>query len=667
MNPAAETTLSFTLADLAISPLNVRFNEKDANAVEALSASIVEQGLLEQLLIHPAPEGAKWAQRAKGSAKAGKGEPASFGVLAGGRRYRAIRLAVERGLLPPTFPIRCVIKDLSDQQIVLLSLSENLLRRDLQGYEVHAAIARLRGLGMSIGEIARNLGQASDWVAQQARLGELHPPIFAAYCAGEIDVEQARAFASTEEQALQAAAWEHFARRSSWDRQPQQIRAFYKVGDHQLAKLLRLVGEEAYRAAGGHFELDLFAADQEHRGRVADEALLQKLAEEALNDCRALIRQDTNRPNLRFAAQPPQHHGFNDTSLEIWCDSAEDLPNPVPDDAILATLEIADTGKVIHRFWWVSRKAKADFEGGKAPTSRAASELLGGRDLETEALTNPALYAKDARAIARDEHGFSAAGLEVCLSIRRDLLRWGLVTEAHANGGLAARFVIFALLRTELGKESAAQLGVRQLTSAYGQEDNEDRELVKTYCQSPARDAFTAEVERLMAADWITEKDVGKAFSAFLDIGLGAQDRAAAVLAGLLLKRSANAPGFKVPLHDALASELGLDADQARRAWTPDHHFTGLLPKMRRMELAQPFVPADAFKGWKGLADKQLSAATAHVLAAQRDWVHPVVSFDFEGFRSSGDGTLRAVFDARERAERDPSASSSAAVGEPVT
>lgn len=630
--PPPEATLHFTLADLAISPLNVRFNEADANAVEALSASIVEQGLLEQLLIHPAPEGAKWAKRTKACAKFGQTEPAAFGVLAGGRRYRAIRLAVERGLLPRDFPIRAVIKDLSDQQIVLLSLSENLLRRDLQGYEVHAAIARLRGLGMTIGEIARNLGQSSDWVAQQARLGELHPPIFEAYAGGAIDVEQARAFAATEDLALQAAAWEHFARRQNWERRPEHIRAFYKVGDHQLAKLLRLVGEDVYRAAGGMFELDLFAGDQDHRGRIADEALLQRLAEEKLDAERARIRVEALRRDLRFAAQPPQHHGYNDTSLEIYVDRPADLGMDLPDEAICATLELTAGGQPIVRFWWTSRKAKADSERGTFPNSPAASELIGGRDLETEALTNPGLYAKDARAIARDEHGFTSAGVEVCLSIRRDILRWGLVTEAHANGGLAQRFVIFAMLRVELGKESAAQLGVRQLTSAYGQEDNEDRELVKAYCQSPARDAFAAEVEALMAADWMTEKDLGEAFAAYLQIGHGAQDRAAAVLAGLLLKRSANAPGFKVPLHDALAEQLGLDALQARRAWTPDHHFAGLLPKLKRMELAQPFVPADAFRQWKGLADKPLAAATAHVLAARPDWVHPVVSFDFEGF-----------------------------------
>lgn len=629
--PPPEATLHFTLADLAISPLNVRFNEADANAVEALSASIVEQGLLEQLLIHPAPEGAKWAKRTKACAKYGQTEPAAFGVLAGGRRYRAIRLAVERGLLSADFPIRAVIKDLSDQQIVLLSLSENLLRRDLQGYEVHAAIARLRALGMSIDDIARNLGQAPGWVAQQARLGELHPPIFQAYAAGTIDVEQARAFAATSDLALQAAAWEHFARRQNWERQPHQIRAFYKVGDHQLAKLLRLVGEDAYRAAGGLFELDLFAGDQQHHGRIADEELLQRLAEEKLDAFRAGIRVAAQRRDLRFAAQPPQHHGYNDTSLEIYVDSAADLDVLLPDEAICATLEVIETGKPIVRFWWASRKAKADFEGGKVPAS-AGGTPAEERELESDALVSPALYGKDARAIARDEHGLSASGLEVCRSIRRDILRWALLRDSEAGGSLGQDFVIFALLRSKLGTTGASELGVLKLETPFYARDEEDAELVKAYCQNGGREDFTYWVEALIAADWMTEKDLGKAFDAFLGLRYFERGRAAAVLAGLLLKRSANAPGFKVPLHDALAKELGLDAEQARRAWTPDHHFAGLMPKLKRMELAQPFVPADAFRQWKTLADKPLAAATAHVLAARPDWVHPVVSFDFEGF-----------------------------------
>lgn len=642
--PPPDTTVHLTLADLAISPLNVRYNESDANAVEALSASIVEQGLLEQLLIHPAPEGAKWARRTKDCSRFGQTEPASFGVLAGGRRYRAIRLAIGNGLLPADFPVRCVIKDLSDQQIVLLSLSENLLRRDLQGYEVHAAIARLRGLGMTIGEIARNLGQSSDWVAQQARLGELHPPIFDAYSSGAIDVEQARAFAATEDLALQATAWEHFARRQNWERRPEHIRAFYKVGDHQLAKLLRLVGEDAYRAAGGLFELDLFAGDQDHRGRVADEALLQRLAEEKLDAERARIRAEALRADLRFAAQPPQHHGYNDTSLEIYVDRPADLGQDLPDDAICATLELTAGGQPIVRFWWTSRKAKADFERGKAPGSEGSAPARE-KELEGAALAAPAMYGKDARAIARDDHGLTATGLEVCRSIRRDILRWGMLRDFHAGGDLGLEFLVFTLCRAELGEDSGTQLGIRTLASEWHSGGGEDRELVNTYCQSEARAYFAREVEWLIGRDWMTEKDAAKAFRAFVACpAIGTEcERAAAVLAGLMLMRSANVPGFKVPLHDALAEELGLDAEQARRAWTPDHHFTGLLSKMKRLEVAQPFVPADAFKQWKTLTDKPLAAATAHVLAARPDWVHPVVSFDFGGFASVSDETLSAL------------------------
>lgn len=637
--PPPDPAINFTLADLAISPLNVRFNEQDANAVEALSASIVEQGLLEQLLIHPAPENARWAKRSKECAKFGQTEPAEYGVLAGGRRYRAIRLAVGRGLLPPDFPIRCVIKDLSDQQIVLLSLSENLLRRDLQGYEVHGAIARLRALGMGIDDIARNLGQAPGWVAQQARLGELHPPIFAAYVAGTLDVEQARAFAATEDLALQAAAWEHFARRANWERQPQHIRAFYKVGDHQLAKLLLLVGEDVYRHAGGHFELDLFAGEQQHRGRIADEELLQRLAEQKLEIWRNDTRAATGRRDLRFAAQPPQHHGYNDTSIEIWCERPEDLPHNLPDDGIVATLEIADTGAVARRFWWASRKARADFERGTVPASPSASSSGCGaqRNAEPVGRANASSSEAVGRKILRDEHGLSASGLEVCRSIRRDILRFGLLADARTSLGspLGAELVIFTLLRVELGRDFTAALGIRPLVSEYQSGASEDRELAAAYCQSQGREAFRTEVESLIAAEWITGKDTAAAFRAFLGLEQRQKDVAAAVLAGLMLMRTANAPGFKAPLHDALAEELGLDAEQARRAWTPDHHFAGLLPKLKRMELAQPFVPADAFRSWKQLADVPLAAATAHVLAAQPNWVHPVLSFDFEGFAAS--------------------------------
>lgn len=633
--------LTLRLADLAISPLNVRFYEKDANAVEALSASIAEVGLLEQLIIHPAEEGAAWAERAPGDDETyDPRATAAFGVLAGGRRYRAIRLAVKEGRLPADFPIRCDLRELDRAQIILLSLSENLLRRDLQGFEVHKAIADLRAEDMTIEQIAHELGREVDWVRQQARLGELHPPIFAAYCAGEISVDQARAFAATEDEALQEAAWARFARRASFERQPEQIRAFYKVGDHQVSKLLRFVTEQAYREAGGHFELDLFAGEAEHRGRVENEALLQALADKKLQLASAAIREQAGWRDLAFAAEPPKFGGYSDTSLEIHLDSPADLadavPEGTPDSAICVTLEIANSGALIHRFWWQSRKAKADAEKGNQSDSKRGktlAETCGDRDVrEGEALQGPD-YAQAANQVARDEHGLTFAGVEVMLSTRRELLRDVLLIDAQNGGDLARDYLTFALLRRELGRDYKKDVGVLGFAKSYRQGEDEPKSDVSGYLeeQTCGRDWKLA-VEDLIAQAFMTIPDPVIAFEDYRASHPHDRARYAAILTGLVLVRSANLDGYRLPLHDELARLAGADAEQLRRLWTPQPPFCGLFPKMKRLEFAQPHVEREAFKGWKELADKPLASATAHVLTDQPTWIHEALHFNFDGF-----------------------------------
>ncbi|MEM6907199.1 MAG: ParB/RepB/Spo0J family partition protein [Pseudomonadota bacterium] len=623
--PANPDIYDATITDLAVSPLNVRFNERDACAVDALAASIVAEGLLQPLLVHPAPTEADWAS--------GDGERATFGVLAGGRRYRAICKAIANDELPADFLIRCHVRDLSDAEIVLLSLSENLLRRDLNGYEVHAAIARLSLLGMTEQQIAHQLGQEVKWVQRQARLGTLHPPIFEAYCAGSIDVEQARAFGATEDLELQAIAWDHFERKPNYVRLPTRIRQFYKVGDFETAKLIRFVGAETYRSAGGRYELDLFNDVEEQRGRVLDEDLLAKLSEAKLKLVRAGIKEKAGWRDLTFAAEPPKRAGHTDTALEIHVDSPADLPSAVPadtpDQALVATIAMTQSGSPIVRFWWSSRKAKAE-STAKPAGSGGRSERLDVAD--DRAVDNPGIYSQDARAIARDAQGLSATSLEVMRTIRRDVLRWGLLQNWAAGGRLANDLIIFSLLRQELGPDRVAQAGMRPLGASSAGLDQDDRQLAQDFCQSPAREQFEYEVEQLIGAQWITEPNTSAALEIFVHLDRDNKARAAAVLAGLMLLRSVNSPGFKIPIHDTLAQLIGLDASQFRRSWTPDSGFAGLFPKMKRMELVQPFVEARALKSWTNYDDRTLARETAHVMCEQANWVHPLVSFDFEGF-----------------------------------
>jgi ParB family chromosome partitioning protein len=74
------TTL--THAKLRLSESNVRKANGDAG-LEALAASIAEHGLLQPLIVSPSA-----------------GKKTLYDVHAGGRRWRAIGLLIERGVLP---------------------------------------------------------------------------------------------------------------------------------------------------------------------------------------------------------------------------------------------------------------------------------------------------------------------------------------------------------------------------------------------------------------------------------------------------------------------------------------------------------------------------------------------------------------------------------------
>lgn len=95
----------------------------DSTEMETLRASIEEHGILQPLLVRPAPDG-------------------SLILVAGERRLRA---AQEAGLND----VPVVIKDMTQEQAVELTLLENLQREDLNPVEETEAILNLIGLRLS--------------------------------------------------------------------------------------------------------------------------------------------------------------------------------------------------------------------------------------------------------------------------------------------------------------------------------------------------------------------------------------------------------------------------------------------------------------------------------------------------------------------------------------
>ncbi|MEA3390038.1 MAG: ParB/RepB/Spo0J family partition protein [Pseudomonadota bacterium] len=687
---------TMTIGELCVSPYNVRTNEVDANAIAGMAESLLTRGQLYPLVVHPMP--------------ARPGKRKTYGALAGGRRYRAFSLLITQGKLPASHPIDVIVRDITDEgELRELSLAENLVRVELRPYEVYAAVARAH-LTRSLKDIADTNGQTVETVRQWARLGNLHPTVFAALEAGQIGTKHAMAFGATDDQDLQLHAFNLFMQRSDrgGDHAPGVIRRLLKVGDSELTKLLHFVTEKAYRDAGGRYELDLFADQAEERGRVCDEGLLLQMVEAKLERTRVLLRQQvanhTPGRGLRFEANPPREGNFGGWAqdLEISADAADVHPDDaersayvqnemvelekraelllsdpalsqeakdaaiaaidveyepleqelgqidsrrtlaLPEGDIFATLEIEQDGTLETRFWWASRKAKREAE--KPPTSSRPPLTRPIPKVEAEAAVRAIMPKPGRGGVAidssygfgerqkadfaiKDEHGLTADGVQVLRGLRREVLRCALLDDAEADGTYGRDYATWCLLRFELAGGYGHELGARRLAGGY-ETHNGSWQVVQPHLKrSVAGMRWTKEGEQLRAHASISEKDLATAFRAYLEESELWKNKAGAYLAGLMLERSLNAPGYQVPLHDLLAAGVRLNDMTLRGYVEPTEEIVELLPKAQRLALAKPHVDKMAFGTWGKLKAAELTAPVTRALRKARNWVHPLMQF----------------------------------------
>jgi ParB family chromosome partitioning protein len=315
------TFTTMTIGDLCVSPFNARKNQIDANAIDGMAESLLSRGQIFPLVVHPMI-----------------GEDNRWGAFAGGRRYRAFRKLIDDGRLPADHPIEVIVRDIVDEgELIDLSVAENLVRLNLRPYETYAAVARANLCGRTAQEIAETNGQPVQTIHRWIALGNIEQMIFKALEDEQINSRQAEAFAATQDHALQLHAFHQIMQLPMESRRPDVIRRLLKVGDSEATRLLRFVGEQAYRDAGGRYELDLFAEAAEERGRVVDEGLLMQLVETKLEATREQLRRQAGRP-LRFEKDYPRDgpHGPLLRDLEIH---AEPQPRSAADARAIERLE----------------------------------------------------------------------------------------------------------------------------------------------------------------------------------------------------------------------------------------------------------------------------------------------------------------------------------------
>jgi ParB family chromosome partitioning protein len=165
--PVAQADNALELSAIRPNPYQPRgdFDEKE---IQALSASIQRQGLLQPVVVRKAADG-------------------FYQLVAGERRFRAAKLA---GLSR----IPAVVKEVDDKRMLEFALVENLQRKDLNPIEKARAFRQLTQLNNWTQEdLADAVGLGRPTVANFLRLLELPAEVQEAVSRGTISMGHARA------------------------------------------------------------------------------------------------------------------------------------------------------------------------------------------------------------------------------------------------------------------------------------------------------------------------------------------------------------------------------------------------------------------------------------------------------------------------------------------
>ena len=262
----AEALQYLPLHALRIDELNARKAEPTDSEIDELASLIASQGLLQNLTVIAYDQ----SRREKGKGKR-KAQDCTHGVIAGGRRLRALQRLAQRGVLPADEQILCNVVPV--EQARAISVAENSGRADMSVVDTIVAFADMVKDGASVEEIAVAFGIAPITVRRRLKLANVSPRLFDLFRAGEIELDQLQALALTDDHARQEAAWDGTPAHSRYAHVLHRL----IVGDGVPARLVRFVGLDAYEQAGGVVLRDLFSGEGES-GVVQDGALVHSLA-----------------------------------------------------------------------------------------------------------------------------------------------------------------------------------------------------------------------------------------------------------------------------------------------------------------------------------------------------------------------------------------------------
>ena len=228
-------------------------------SIPELAASIARIGLLQNLIVILAADGEQYE------------------VVAGDRRLTALKLLAKKKRIPADYEVPCLL--VADASARTVSLAENVQRENMHPADQFAAFAALVKEGRPVEDIAADFGVSPLVVQRRLKLANVSPRLMVDYRAGSVTLEQLMALTITNDHAAQEAA---FYGAPEWQRSPSKLRE--RLTEREIDAthaLVRFVGLDTYRQAGGGVRRDLFA-EGDAGTYLTDTAVLETLVRDKL-------------------------------------------------------------------------------------------------------------------------------------------------------------------------------------------------------------------------------------------------------------------------------------------------------------------------------------------------------------------------------------------------
>ncbi len=154
------------------------FNEE---SIEELALSIKEHGIIQPIVVRKHKKG--------------------YEIVAGERRWRAAMKA-ELGVVP------CLVRELNDEQNMLIAIIENMQREDLNPIEEAEGLKQMTdAFGMSQEQVSRSVGKSRPYITNSMRLLKLPEYIRNSISEGKLTAGHGRAIITISDEKARESIW----------------------------------------------------------------------------------------------------------------------------------------------------------------------------------------------------------------------------------------------------------------------------------------------------------------------------------------------------------------------------------------------------------------------------------------------------------------------------